>query len=374
MNIKLLLLTVPALLAGRLALAQASTTANNPPAPGWGTLNYAVPESPAFKLMGTDPSNILRPTSIRTAALSLGNYLLDSGSVIPKNLAVEFSPFSFGNLSLYDYNNDGFKRFWYRTRFSFGTVVGSNGSYSMAEGVRLTLWDQTDLGTRPELNEFLKQMAIKESDCRDDALTEYIQQHHAKRDSVIQQLRNKDSVITRAITILESQIRTQKYQSGLDSLTKLRDSIATSLWNQHIIQLGLAVSEQSRDSLVKNASVNKVALYATGGLPLGKNGQLLIGVTEQAIDSAANWYSNLSVGGRAYLGENSVKGYAELQFTDVHGNTSWYGALGVEFSIGAGIWANFTGGLNQPAYGHLTFVPGFRISYGTLAAKKTTSK
>jgi hypothetical protein len=372
MGTKYFLLLAVTLLVSRLAIGQTSTT--NPYTPGWGTLNYAVPESPAFKLLGTDPSNILRPTSIRTAALSLGNYLLDSGSVIPKNLAVEFSPFSFGNLSLHDYNENATKRFWYRTRFSAGTVVGSKGSYSMAEGVRLTLWDKTDLAMRPELNQLLMQMAITQAGCRDDALTQYIQQNHADRGTVIQQLNNNDSAVVKAITILEAQIQKEKYQSGLDSLTKLRETIANTLWNQPIVQLGLAVSEQSKDSLVKNASVNKVALYATAGLPLGKNGQLLIGVSDQATDSVASWYNNLSIGGRAYLGENSVKGYAELQFTDVHNNSSWYGALGVEFSIGAGIWGNFTAGLNQAANGQLVFVPSFRISYGTLASKKTITK
>ncbi|HEV2354334.1 MAG TPA: hypothetical protein VGR89_08825, partial [Puia sp.] len=199
-------LLLPALLGGRAVLAQTSSSssssssstnsASNSYTPGWGTLNYAIPESPAFKLLGTDPSNILRPTSIRSAALSLGNYLLDSGTIIPKNLAVEFSPFSFGNLSLHDYNQSAFKRFIYRTRFSVGTVVGSNGSYSIAEGIRLTLKDETDLATVPELNRLLGQMAITEAQCQDDAINQYLQKNRPQgvsvnvfRDKVVAQLK-----------------------------------------------------------------------------------------------------------------------------------------------------------------------------------------
>src|SRR6476661_1926632 len=92
--------------------------------PGWGNLDYTVPESPAFNILGTDPDNILRPTSARTVAISIGNYLLTSGSVIPKNLAVEFSPLlanPHANLAQYDQN-----KFWYRMRLSFGTNAGPN--------------------------------------------------------------------------------------------------------------------------------------------------------------------------------------------------------------------------------------------------------
>src|SRR6266480_5313269 len=100
--------------------------------PGWGNLDYAVPESPAFKILGTDPDNILRPTSVRTVAISIGNYLLTSGGVIPKNLAVEFSPLlanPYTNLAQYNQN-----KFWYRMRLSFGTNVKANGAFDIAEG------------------------------------------------------------------------------------------------------------------------------------------------------------------------------------------------------------------------------------------------
>ncbi len=71
---------------------------------GWGNLNYAVPESPTFKIMGLSPSNILRSVSTRDIAVSVGNYLVSTGAVIPNNLTIEVSPGLFNpKVSLSEY-------------------------------------------------------------------------------------------------------------------------------------------------------------------------------------------------------------------------------------------------------------------------------
>jgi hypothetical protein len=67
------------------AKAQVSDTSIKP---GWANLDYYIPESPAFKILGTDPNNILKPTSVRKVALSVGDYFFTSGSVLPKYLSV----------------------------------------------------------------------------------------------------------------------------------------------------------------------------------------------------------------------------------------------------------------------------------------------
>jgi hypothetical protein len=50
-------------------------------------------DSPAFTLLGVSPSAIDRPTTPKQLTASLGGFLAEGGVAIPKNLAVEFSPY-----------------------------------------------------------------------------------------------------------------------------------------------------------------------------------------------------------------------------------------------------------------------------------------
>ena len=55
-------------------------------------LGFAVPDIPAFKALGLDPSNILRPSEAKELALTLGSFRSDGDFIIPKNMAVEIAP------------------------------------------------------------------------------------------------------------------------------------------------------------------------------------------------------------------------------------------------------------------------------------------
>src|ERR1700748_2857962 len=55
-------------------------------------LGFAVPDIPAFKALGLDPSNILRPSEVKDFALALGSFRNKGNFVVPKNLAAEVAP------------------------------------------------------------------------------------------------------------------------------------------------------------------------------------------------------------------------------------------------------------------------------------------
>ena len=50
-------------------------------------LNIAVPEIPAFKALGIDPSNILRPSDIKSIALMISDFNSGGSFIIPKSFS-----------------------------------------------------------------------------------------------------------------------------------------------------------------------------------------------------------------------------------------------------------------------------------------------
>ena len=89
-------------------------------------LDFVVPDMPAFKAFSTYPSNILRPADAKKFAVSLSPFY-SNGAAIPKNFAVEFSPWKLASSkwTLAEYNNKAAKRFLYRSSFSIGAVEDS---------------------------------------------------------------------------------------------------------------------------------------------------------------------------------------------------------------------------------------------------------
>ncbi len=258
---------------------------------GWGTLDYAIPESPAFKLLGSNPDNILKPTSVRTVALSVGNYFLSSGSTIPKSLAVEISPLLFnGNVSLYDYNKN---KFWYRFRFSLGTSTLSNGGYGVAEGIRFTIVDRSDLRTDKELDVFFGQYLQKDAEAKSKAIALYAAQNDINTNDVFRKLGDEehpDTVLQNRIKKISLQFLSDRFADP-SALSAYRAHRKQELWNASILEVGAAALQTSSDSLVKNLHLSQVGFWSTAGFPLGKKGQLLFGAKLGIIDSV-QWNTN----------------------------------------------------------------------------------
>ena len=51
-------------------------------------LDFSVPDVPAFKALGVDPSNILRPSAAKDVALVFNNFSNKQFSTVPKDVAV----------------------------------------------------------------------------------------------------------------------------------------------------------------------------------------------------------------------------------------------------------------------------------------------
>jgi hypothetical protein len=120
------------------------------------TLDLAVPDSPAFTILGLSPETVVRPSSPRDLATTVLNGVDRRGN-LQSGLAVDFAPlflFAGKTLTYNDYKDKTGTRLLGRTQISLATAKGaSDGDKSLrvAVGLRATLWDEGD----PRLDETL---------------------------------------------------------------------------------------------------------------------------------------------------------------------------------------------------------------------------
>jgi len=137
-----------------------SKDASPPPAPGTPvkliTLDLAVPDSPAFAILGLSPETVVRPSTPRDLATTVLNGVDRRGN-LQSGLAVDFAPlflFAGKELTYNNYKSSRGTQLYGRTQISFATAKGATDgdkSLRLALGVRTTLWDQGD----PRLDETL---------------------------------------------------------------------------------------------------------------------------------------------------------------------------------------------------------------------------
>jgi hypothetical protein len=358
MDKKLWVLTV--VLFGVLLSAKAQSGDNSIKA-GWGNLDYYVPQSPAFKILGTDPDNILKPTSVRKVALSIGDYFYNSGSVLPRDLSVELSPLLLnGKASLNDYNKN---KFLYRMRLSIGTSVNSEGGYAIAEGLRFTIIDKTDLRTNTAFLKDITTTLGAAVDAEDKAIPAYIKENQLTMTEIqFREAMENDSTLYQKLLVFETRFIPDTIIQP-ESLAALRDKYRNILWNKPIWDVGIATLQSSKDSLIKNLAFSQIGFWTTAGVPIGKNGQLLIGGKLGIVEST-KWQTTASIGSRYYYGSNNIKGfiYGEYGYSDKV-NSGVAGA-GCQFNITNGLWGQFSINL-VIANGNVTYQPAINIGLGT---------
>ncbi|GAC1300182.1 MAG: hypothetical protein NVSMB24_00200 [Mucilaginibacter sp.] len=352
---------------------------------GWGGLNYAVPESPAFKILGTSPSDIMRPTSTRNIAISIGNYLFNNGATIPQNLAVEIAPALFNpHVSLKNFAKN---RWWYTSALSIGTKVNTNKSYAIGIGLKFKIFDKQDLRLNNVLIREFDKYGILNNKAYSDAVDVVTKEFLAKDVTGTKDFFQWRSDVTDAYSDISGtnplHNRVKKEVDNLiqmnfdvNKISAFRDSIKNELWNKPIWDVGIATLLNSKDSLIANLhGATKIGLWTTYGMPLGSKGQLLIGITAQMRDTLNSRFKikTLNIGTRAYYGNNNTKGFIE-------GNVQMHteqkalikASVGIERTFGDGIWLDFSLGFSKQGDGKAVFTPGFNLLFGN--GEKKTSK
>jgi hypothetical protein len=123
-------------------------------------LDFSVPESPAFAVLGFTPERVARPTSPRELAANLLNGVDDRGN-LQTGIALDTTPyllFRGGEVTLRAYRDDYLTRLAARTQFSLGTTKGTSSddkSVRLGLGVKTTFWDAGDTRDDEEFTDCL---------------------------------------------------------------------------------------------------------------------------------------------------------------------------------------------------------------------------
>ncbi|MEJ7678402.1 MAG: hypothetical protein WKG06_11190 [Segetibacter sp.] len=115
-------------------------------------LNFAVPDMPAFKSLGTESSDLLRPSTVQALAITTSEFYQDRKLLLPQAFAMEISPSLLinakkGPVELRKYAKRAVLN---SLRFSLGSSKDSSLSPSgrnLSFGLRISLIDKGDLTT-----------------------------------------------------------------------------------------------------------------------------------------------------------------------------------------------------------------------------------
>ncbi len=113
-------------------------------------LDYDVPESPAFSVLGVNPNTVMRGSAAKPIAVHLANQLI-SGGKVDNGIALDFNPyFSLlgGRLkNISEYRENYGKRLLANMQWSVATTALEEYPNDLVYGLgsRFTLWDSKDL-------------------------------------------------------------------------------------------------------------------------------------------------------------------------------------------------------------------------------------
>ena len=290
-------------------------------------LDFTIPDSPASSLLGFDDSNILRPTSVREFAMSLGEAVSSAnGLSLPRAFAFEFSPallIGGKNLSLQAYQKN---RELYRLRLSAAArrEEGEAGPTEMAVGLRISLIDKSDLRT-------------------DEAFISQVTAIDREILNVIDSLRPGEDPANLPDS-LNSRVETLKAQKT--TLISTRAKKADEQWNNDAFDIALGARFAAKDSLGNDLRANDFVGWLTYAKGFGDWGQWLFGLQAgTARDTTNNTFAFTgSASSRFYIGVNQYKAFLELQAAAEEIADTFLINGGGEARLRNGMWVAFGGG------------------------------
>lgn len=295
--------------------------------------DLTVPQSPAFLLLGDEPSVVLRPSTTRELVTNVSSLIDDSGDLaIPEGFGLEFSPVLLlggAGLTIQSFED---QQLLERIRFSFAaTRQGANGGVSprrFSAGVRWGLQDRSDLRTNAAFVDTVTAIATTVNEIYAAA------RRRAGNPGIA-----PDPV---PLTVEEQ-----------DRIRALSDSVRiaweTYGWNEPVLDVAGAVRLSASGPAGDSIRVDRWAVWAMKGRPLTNNGQLLYGVSAGGDrDPATNEFRNhLHLTGRVYIGSNQAKVFGEVQLRleEEDGDDAYLVNGGGELRLIGGGWIALSAGV-----------------------------
>lgn len=336
----------------------------------------AVPDAPAFNALGGEPSNLLRPSNIRSLALDIAPFIQSGKFTLPRQFALEVSPGAliyrdrYLNISDYKANNVFLA---YNTTLSIGTSVDeNNGLNKIAIGWRTTFINKGDKFLddkhRARIDNILQAAASKNT-------WETFKRAHAtefKSEGIV--VGGKIDVM--ALALLESDEASLGIDSGLVKQYRLENTSLSDAqkiidkadkefekanWNALRFDVAAAFVAVAMDSMGKNIKADKLHAWVTLSVPFTKYGQFVIGGYGNAgFDKAPTNVDGthqaqpfeFGLSSRIYAGVNKYKFFTEAQIGYKQGGTIKHWAtnhftIGTEVGIYNLAWVSLFGGIKD---------------------------
>ena len=327
-------------------------------------MNYAVPDAPAFKALGIQPDNVMRPSTTQEIAIILANKVLNSG--LPSAFALELSPYlaiAGESLTLRQYQESWWKYFLYHLRVSVATErkAASGDTTKVSGGLRITLYDKSDLRLDKNYTSiiytFNDTLVAIESRIKDS-----IRGPAPLFNSFPQKM--KDSLNALAAQSIKIAVKAWE-----DSIRAYRTNAIKKNWNKPIVEFGTAIVGESSDSTSMNGITEEQAagwLVAAGGI--SQWGQWVIGANGALIKNDGGKMSVYegSFGARLYAGSNDAKVFIGIDWkgkTTAH--PSYLFPLGSELKVYKALWISLSTGIEILSDGGSKLISNIDLRLGT---------
>jgi hypothetical protein len=370
------------------------------------TLDLTPPDLSAFALLGTNPSEVARPGTVRELAAALANGVSSSGQITP-GLALEWAPGqTFGAAtSLEEYRRTAS---WRRIAASLATVA-DGPAVRTAAGVRWVAIDDSDpranqaLAQRIEADlstastdrqrtdhlEFIKQRLLAKVNARRTAelmntlfvwqplpaATPTIADHCARLKAAIapgqaldaEQERSLCEMSQRYVAILELERAAQAALDDLRATLKRRlKTFRDQAWNANSFELALGATGISGDGRWESLEVESLRSYLAMAMGAGDH---FLGVARgdfgRFVEGPDRW--TFAAGFRGLLGTPDGRGSVEIvgRFAE-HSPDTVRMAIGGEILVAPSLWLELTIGDDAPTgdFGQGQMVFKANLKYG----------
>ncbi|HWB62167.1 MAG TPA: hypothetical protein VG603_01560 [Chitinophagales bacterium] len=315
-------------------------------------LNFAIPDQPAFNALGTNPSNIIRPSNTRDLALAFSPFYTNGKVIIPPAFALDFSP---GMMYLTKKPVNNYEKLYalYNTSISVGTNIDSAKKLnSIAVGLNMNVYNEGDQLKDKDYKNAVHAMLRERNDLRNTVMEQLLAQHaHDATPWADEDFEKGGKHYTDLQNAFTSQLALVDAHMG-DRLDSLNKDFKAKHWNSRRVDVALAFVAGNTDSVIdKKMFFSKEMFWVTYSQPFTKYGQWLIGLNQQTARnySNENFVINASLSSRVYVGNNRIKGFVELQGTYSNDSTlasHWSDLFnsGLEFTIKDFIWVSLDAG------------------------------
>ena len=375
-------------------------------------LDFVTPDIPAYKSLGIEKSNLLRPSDVKEFALMLSPFYNNGKVGIPKNFGLEFAPWKMASRkwTLRDYDKKFGKRFLYNSSFSLAAVSDSTKYSSKlsigyrfallsnkADIIRIAFDKESDFSSKVDQAQLLKSgfrgywiEKVVNPRPNPSELEEYFKNHQKEFYDFLASIEPKNKDLPddlKALVFDTKLIFGDDFDfKQFEKLTfeKIRDALVEKLiadykkqnWNADRLDAALAWVEESKDSSLSKTRFSSFNAWVTGALKIGKKGQLLIGANiklpNHDADSTQNTPISFTASLRLLIGNSNFRFFGETQWQKInYGNilNSVLLNVGSELRISNKFWVVASSGIenlkekaNSKLYNRI--VSGLDLRYG----------